>query len=492
MRLLTTEQVAERLGVKPATVYAYVSRGLLPSRRNAAGKGSLFDKADVDALIAGRKRATPNIQTGITLIRDGGLFYRGHDAVELARTRTYEEVAGLLWTSEPQASPFRVDAGLRELAERVGALLPASARLADRLRVTVATIAAADPLRFDTSPVAVVTTGRTLIGTMVAALPVRGQTPASSGGVSRSFGSASVPSGAEPVPSEADMAPSGGEVALSGVGAAASGAGAAVSGVEAAVFGAGPVSSGGEVALSEVGAAASGAGAAVSGTGAAVFGGELAPSGAGPAPLAELLWPRLTERPMSEKDRRVLEAALILLADHDIAASTLAARVAASTRAHPYAVISAGLAALDGPLHGAASEHVYPLLARAVDGADPVAIVSEHLRSGGGIPGFGHPLYPSGDPRATVLLDLLGDHPVREAAAGLADAVRTRSGILPNIDLALAALTLRHDMPADAGEAIFAVARTAGWLAHALEEYANRPARFRPTGQYSGLPPAPL
>ncbi|WP_203833411.1 citrate/2-methylcitrate synthase, partial [Actinoplanes regularis] len=444
MRLLTTEQVAERLGVKPATVYAYVSRGLLPSRRNAAGKGSLFDKADVDALIAGRKRATPNIQTGITLIRDGGLFYRGHDAVELARTRTYEEVAGLLWTSEPQASPFRVDAGLRELAERVGALLPASARLADRLRVTVATIAAADPLRFDTSPVAVVTTGRTLIGTMVAALPVRGQPPASSGGVSRSFGSASVPSGAEPVPSEADLAPSGGEVAPPGVGAAASGVGAAV-------FGAAPVSSGGEVA----------------------------PSEAGPVSLAELLWPRLTQRPMSEKDRRMLEVALILLADHDIAASTLAARVAASTRAHPYAVISAGLAALDGPLHGAASEHVYPLLARAVDGADPVAIVSEHLRSGGGIPGFGHPLYPSGDPRATVLLDLLGDHPVREAAAGLADAVRTRSGILPNIDLALAALTLGHDMPADAGEAIFAVARTAGWLAHALEEYANRPARFR-------------
>jgi citrate synthase len=185
-----------------------------------------------------------------------------------------------------------------------------------------------------------------------------------------------------------------------------------------------------------------------------------------------------------------MEAALILLADHDIAASTLAARVAASTRAHPYAVVSAGLAALDGPLHGAASEHVYPLLARAAAGEDPVAVVSGQLRVSGGIPGFGHPLYPSGDPRAAVLFALLGEHPVHVAAIGLADAVRTRSGILPNIDLALAAFALRYDMPADAGEAIFAVARTAGWLAHALEEYANRPARFRPTGRYSGRPPA--
>ncbi|GIF05597.1 citrate synthase [Actinoplanes siamensis] len=390
MQLLTTEQVAERLGVKPATVYAYVSRGLLPSRRNAAGKGSLFAKADVDALIAGRRRVTPNIRTGITLIRDGGLYYRGHDATELARTRTYEAVAGLIWTGEPDPAPFPVHPALRELAERVGAPLPGSARLTDRLRVTVAAVAAADPLRFDTTPAAVLATGRTLIATMVAALPRRSRA-------------------ADP---------------------------------------------------------------------------------SGPASLAALLWPRLTEQPMSEHGLRALDAALILLADHDIAASTLAARVAASTRAHPYAVISAGLAALDGPLHGAASEHVHPLLAAAVAGADPIEVISERLRAGGGIPGFGHPLYPSGDPRARTLFELLGDHPAGEAARRLAGVVRTRSGILPNIDLALAALTLRFDMPADAGEAVFAVARTAGWLAHALEEYANRPARFRPTGQYSGRDPA--
>ncbi|AEV83453.1 citrate synthase [Actinoplanes sp. SE50] len=414
-QLLTTDQVAQRLGVKPATVYAYVSRGLLPSRRNAAGKGSLFAKADVDALLAGRKRATPNIQTGITLIRDGALFYRGRDATELARTSTYEAVATLLWTGphdpEPgldgggalEPAPFAVSRASLALAERVGALLPATARLTDRLRVTVAAIAAADPFRFDTSPAAVVTTGRTLIATMVAALPLR--------------------SAREPV----------------------------------------------DILRSD----------------------PSAPTGAGgPGSIAELLWPRLTGEPMTEVGRRVLEAALILLADHDIAASTLAARVAASTRAHPYAVVSAGLAALDGPLHGAASEYVHPLLVEALAGADPVAIISERLRVSGGIPGFGHLLYQNGDPRAITILRLLGDHPARRAATALADAVQARSGIHPNIDLALATLTLHFGMPSDAGEAIFAIARTAGWLAHALEEYANHPVRFRPTGQYSGRPPA--
>ncbi|GAA2715116.1 citrate synthase [Actinoplanes palleronii] len=410
-QLLTTDQVAERLGVKPATVYAYVSRGLLPSRRNAAGKGSLFAKADVDALIAGRKRVTPNIQTGITLIKDGGLFYRGHDATALAVEATYEAVAGLLWTGELLDEPFTVDEEMAALARRIGSELPPAARRTDRLRVTVAALAAADPFRFDTSPAAVLTTGRTLLATMVAALPLTPGSATGTAAASDTGWSPGVPPGCPGTPGDQ------------------------------------------------------------------------------PVSLAGLLWPRLTAQPISGTGRRTLEAALILLADHDMAASTLAARIAASTRAHPYAVISAGLAALDGPLHGAASEQVHPLLAAALTGTDPIEVISDRLRAGGGLPGFGHPLYPSGDPRATALFALLGDHPVTAAATRLATAVRTRSGILPNIDLALAALTLRYDMPADAGEAIFAVARTAGWLAHALEEYANRPARFRPTGQYSGHPP---
>jgi citrate synthase len=115
-----------------------------------------------------------------------------------------------------------------------------------------------------------------------------------------------------------------------------------------------------------------------------------------------------------------------------------------------------------------------------------VTTIADRLREGSPLPGFGHPLYPDGDPRATTLLGLLDDGPVRECATRLIEAMRARSGAHPTIDFALAALTLRNGMPADTGEAIFAVARTAGWLAHALEEYADRPSRFRPSARYVG------
>src|SRR5438094_870330 len=95
--MLTTDDVAHRLGVKPSTVYAYVSRGLLKSRRNADGKGSLFTRADVDAFVAGRRKTTtPTVQTGITLIQYGSLFYRGHEATKLAFTTRFESVVSLL------------------------------------------------------------------------------------------------------------------------------------------------------------------------------------------------------------------------------------------------------------------------------------------------------------------------------------------------------------------------------------------------------------
>ncbi|MEU8240774.1 citrate synthase family protein [Actinoplanes missouriensis] len=385
---MTTEEVAERLGVKIPTLYAYVSRGQLTSIRNADGKGSMFARADVEAFEASRKRTTtPTIQTGITLIKDGQLYYRGRDAVVLATTEEFEAVAALLWTGDYDSTPFPINRDMLHLAHRATEPLPHSARLTDRLRVTVAAVAAADPLRFDTSPAAVVATGRQLMSTMVHALPLRAAPPGK------------------------------------------------------------------------------------------------------PMPLAEALWYRLTPESPTTASLRALSAALVLLADHDIAASTLAARIAASTRAHPYAIVSAGLAALDGPLHGAASALAYPMLADAM--IDPVATISHRLRaapSSGAVAGFGHPLYPAGDPRATALFALLKG-PAVETAEQLATTMRTRSGVLPNIDLALAALTLSYGMPADAGEAIFAVARTAGWLAHALEEYADRPLRYRPSGRYAGESP---
>ena len=394
-RLLTTDEVARRLAVKKATVYAYVSRGLLGSRRNADGKESLFAEPEVAAFAAGRKRAgvvpeAPAVHTGITLITGTGLYYRGQDVRDLAATASFESVAALLWTGRLQDRPLEPDPALRSLSEAVTAPLPAGARLTDRLRVMVAAMAAADRLRFDTAPAAVVATGRTILGTMVAALPVR----------------------AKPV-REHRFA------------------------------------------------------------------------------LAATLWSRLTDRPAAPADLDALNAALVLLADHDLAASTFAARVAASTRAHPYAVVQAGLAALDGPLHGAASDLVYTLLSEAMHSRDPVGPISARLRTGGGVAGFGHPLYPAGDPRATVLLEpvLAGDSAAAETVRAILAAMDRHSGAAPNVDFALAAFALVHDMDADAGETIFAVARTAGWIAHALEEYADEPSRFRPSGRYAGRRP---
>jgi len=390
-RLLTTEEVARRLGVKKATVYAYVSRGLLGSHRNADGKESLFAEPEVTAFAARRRRPAaapdaPAIHTGITLITGDDLFYRGHRAGELATTTSFESVATLLWTGRLEHVPMEPDPELLALAEAVTAPLPANARAADRLRVTVAAIAAADRLRFDTTPAAVIARGRTIIATMVAALPVQSQ------------------------PSQG-------------------------------------------------------------------------------ADLAGALWARLSQRPPAPADLVTLNAALVLLADHDLAASTFAARVAASTRAHPYAVVQAGLAALDGPLHGGASDLVVRLLTEATRSGDPVGTIADRLRADGWVPGFGQQLYPAGDPRATVLLGLLGESPATADTQAVRAAMARHSGAAPNVDFALAAFTLAAGMAADAGEAIFAVARTAGWLAHALEEYADEPSRFRPSGRYAGRSP---
>src|SRR4051812_13073248 len=127
--LLTTDQVAARLGVKPTTVYAYVSRGLLPAVRNARGKGSLFAKADVDAFVAGRRRTTtPGIQTGITLKRGGALSPGGGAAIERARRSTFEAVATLLWTGTLEHVDVVDKPILTALAKATIAPLPADAR----------------------------------------------------------------------------------------------------------------------------------------------------------------------------------------------------------------------------------------------------------------------------------------------------------------------------------------------------------------------------
>jgi citrate synthase len=205
--------------------------------------------------------------------------------------------------------------------------------------------------------------------------------------------------------------------------------------------------------------------------------------------LAERLWTRLTAAPPGA-GIRLLNAALVLLLDHDIAISTLAARAAASARANPYAVVTAGLGALDSPLHGNASRAAHRMLGRVIGGEHPERVLADMMVTDRGtVPGFGQVLYRGPDPRAAGLLALMRRHPNAAQAVDAMDRVSSlvgsRTGAFPNIDLAVAAMALASGMPDDAGEVVFATARAVGWLVHALDEYSRRPLRLRPVGRYS-------
>ncbi|MFE7132018.1 citrate synthase [Streptomyces sp. NPDC057638] len=395
---LTTKEAAQRLGVKPETVYAYVSRGLLTSHRSPSGRGSTFDTAEVDALAGKGRREPPGgdpltrLRSGITLIDAGRYYFRGVDATALAQRHPYEEIADWLWTGTLRPG-LRLIAppGALSAARRALAGMPPGSGPVDRMRVAAIAAAVADPLRFDLGRDSVLDSARALIPTLVDALPPLGPPP------------------------PAD------------------------------------------------------------------------------APLASRLWPRLTAREPDPPSLRALDLALALLIDHGMAASTVAVRVAASARAHPYAAVSAGLGALDGPLHGAASGLAHRMLAEVLERGSAPAVVADHLRVSHPVPGLGHRLYPGSDPRADALFAALADIPSAQAtltaAHQVAEVTARQTSLHPNVDLALAALSVASGMPSEAGETIFAVARTAGWIAHALEEYAEPPLRLRPTGPYTGPPP---
>ncbi len=409
---ISAAEAARRLRIKQASLYSYVSRGVLRSRKNDAGRGSLFSASEVDELARrGRPRATPRagdlvIETGLTEIVDDHLRYRGLDAIDLATRSTLEDVAGLLWTgslSAPGSGPaWRVTAEAYAIGSAAEAALPRGTFPLERLQVIVPALAAADPLRLHLDRPAVITTARCLVAGMVDCLPDAdhdGVTPRSGAGHGW----------------------------------------------------------------------ADGAGARD--TIAARLMRKLCPDGMAPA-LAD-----------------VLRAALVLLADHELAASTFAARVAASMRADPYAVVATGLGAVGGSLHGGASLGAEVMLRSADRSADAARVVGDLLRRGERIPGFGHFVYRTSDPRSVLILDLLARAAPESKHLAVAQAVveeaRSRSLPAPNIDFALAALACVADMIPGASEAMFAVARAVGWVAHALEEY-ERGAPIRPRGIYTG------
>jgi citrate synthase len=410
-RLLTAAEAAGRLGVKPATLYAYVSRGTLRRQRAADGRTSLFDADEVERLARrGRPRRPANavditVESQLTEITADRLRYRGLDAAELARTRTFEDVAELLWTGSltpadrgtsgggaAREAAWEASPDALEVGRAVHSVLPDRTLPLERLQVIVPAMATTDPLRLHLDRPAVIAAGRTIIAGMVDCLPEAGEPP-------------------------------------------------------------------------------------------------------GPgARVADRLWTRLCNRRPSRAMLHALSAALILLADHELAASTLAARTAASARADPYAVVATGLGAVSGALHGGASLAAEAMLNAAGDPADVPRVVADLLRRGEKVPGFGHVVYKSGDPRAAVVTELIREAAPRSPYLAIADAVAAevarKSLPGPNIDFAVATLARSGGMVRGAGEAIFAVARTAGWLAHALEAYESG-TMLRPRASYTG-PAAPL
>jgi citrate synthase len=187
----------------------------------------------------------------------------------------------------------------------------------------------------------------------------------------------------------------------------------------------------------------------------------------------------------------VIRTALVLCADHELNVSSFVARCAASAGASPYDAVSAALATLKGYKHGGAAERVLAMLAESDTPKRARAMVAGRLRRGETVPGFGHPLYPAGDPRATLLFRLAessGNDAERRAVRNLARAGSELLQDLPNLDFGLAAVTRTYRLPDRAPVLLFALGRTIGWIAHANEEYA-RGQLMRPRARYTGPMP---
>lgn len=389
--MVTADEAAHRLGISKATLYAYVSRGLLTAHPSKDGRSSLYSAAAVDRLAAERRRGrrpkevarsaidwgVPVLESRLTLITGGRLYYRGQDAAKLAEDATLEHVAALLWGA-PEADVFTGEPP--ELAPAFAALLdlgeaaPAHETL---LHYFVAASQDEPTAAWRTDPARLLPACAALVRLMTAAA-VRGKP------------------GAQPVHERLARA-----------------------------------------------------------------------------------WGQGAE------GANLIRRALVLCADHELNASGFTARCVASTGASVRAAVAGGLAALSGPKHGFMTfrvEHFWNgLRAESIAGD-----LRERLASGGTLPGFRHQLYPEGDIRAQTLLApiLPQSAEIRNVLAGVEDLVGER----PSIDFALVALRRFLNLPEGAAFLIFALGRTVGWIAQALEQRADGHL-IRPRAVYIGEPP---
>ena len=389
--LIDAGEAVALLGVGRATLYAYVSRGRIRAEPDPADpRRRLYRRADIDGLrrrkARGRRPETvaeatldwglPVLDSGISLIADGRLSYRGRDATTLARTATIEATARLLWDCG-ELDPF--DAPPPALPATWAPVLPVLTGLAPIDRA------------------------QALLALVPPALPSWRRT------ATRLWPEAA------------------GLVRL----------------IAAATLGRAPSALPVHRMLGEAwGLDAAGA------------------------------------------DK--LRAALVLSADHELNASTFTVRCIASTGAALPAALLGGLAALSGPRHGGMTGRVEALFEALERDGDPQRLIAGRVARGESVPGFGHPLYPAGDPRGAALLALAEPD---DLTAGLVRVVVDLTGQLPSLDIGLVALARRLCLPAGSAAALFAIGRTTGWLAHALEQVGqNR--LIRPRARYTGPMPS--
>jgi citrate synthase len=391
-RWISAAEAARLLGVNQATLYAYVSRGLVRSEPlPGKTRQRRYAREDVDRL---RRRneerrsperaaehalqwGLPVLESAITRIADGKLYYRGHDVEELVRSRTVEQVASLIWTgsfdSDVAETTLHVVSG-----DHSGGSLPFVSRCQSVLPI----VSARDPLALDLRSHAVAQSGWRILNLM-----------------------ASI---AAETPSVADT-------------------------------------------IEET--------------------------------LQQHWAPR--ERHAAE----LIRAALIVSADHELNVSSFTARCVASAGSNPYAVVIAGLSAIEGAKHGGISGRVEALFDDVRNASDLRRKLADRLRRGDAIAGFGHPLYPDGDPRAKILCDLLRDRYPRSAELRFAlefqDAAESLLREKPTIDFALVVLSRTLRLPVGTPLTLFAIGRTIGWIGHAIEQY-TIDAIIRPRARYVG------
>ncbi|EIJ47686.1 citrate synthase [Herbaspirillum sp. GW103] len=391
-RYLTSAEAATLLGISRQTLYAYVSRGLLHAHPGGQARDSRYLATDVERLAANRSRGRkprevaratldwglPVLESALTLIEDGRLYYRGVDAAQLSATATVEEVAALLW-----------DCNVEDAFD--GTLPTVCARLA-----TVQADWARGRAEQTLLPLFALACGEDI--------------------------------GAQwHLPRPRQLAS----------------CGLLVRRLAACLLGTAPAT--------------------------------------GPLHLqCASAWG------LDEAAAQLVRRALVLCADHELNASGFTARCVASTGASLQAAIIGGLAALSGPLHGGTTARVEALLDALDNQADPVAAVQERLARGEELPGFGHHLYPQGDVRASALLaPLLSSHPRWQAVI---EAVRTLTGHPPSVDFALVALRRHLQLPPGSAFGLFALGRSLGWIAHALEQ-GRSGGLIRPRAAYTGVRP---